>query len=289
MPELPEVESIRQYLEKEIVGKRIKHFKVLTQRSFFGKQSSIIGKFVKSMRRKGKVLHIFVGEPDICLSIHLKLSGQLLYSKNKNDSVFANNIPLANSNKMPGKTTRIIIEFDDGSALYFNDLRKFGWIKQDEFPIEPLGVDVLSILFTKKYLSRCLIKTRRPIKTVLLDQTIIAGIGNIYANDSLWLAGIHPSVKSSTLSSHQIKKLYNSILSIINESLLKRGSSAKDELYVLPDGTKGSYQNNFKVYQQTDKPCAKCNSTIVNIKISGRGTFFCPKCQVEDRNRKTLF
>jgi len=281
MPELPEVESIRLYLEKEIVGKRIEHFKVMTQRSFFGNKSSIFGKVVKSIRRKGKVLHIIIGEPDIFLSIHLKLSGQLLYSKDKNDSVFTNNIPMANSNKMPGKTTRIIIEFDDDSVLYFNDLRKFGWIKQNEFPIEPLGVDILSILFTKKYLSKCFIKTQRPIKTVLLDQTIIAGIRNIYANDSLWLAGIHPSVKSSTLNNYQINKLHNSILSIINESLQKSGSSAKDELYVLPDGTKGNYQNDFKVYQQTDKPCIKCNSTIVNIKISGRGTFFCPKCQVE--------
>lgn len=277
MPELPEVETIRLFLSKHLPGKKIIDIEIREQKQFHGEPKLVLFKTIKTIGRTGKILHIQLDH--LYLSFHLKLSGQILYAPDKDNYEFKNVIPRANSKRMPASTTRIILYFDDNSVLYFNDMRKFGWIKLSEKPEEPLALDVLSPLFTYEYFEKALQGVKRPLKAVLLDQAKMAGIGNIYANDSLWEAQIHPARKTDTLTILEKKTLYEAILKTIKEGIHYRGSSAQDELYVLPDSEKGHYQHRFKTYHQHGTPCKRCGTIIQRIVVGGRGTFFCPHCQ----------
>ena len=258
------------YLDAHIVGKTLNEVEIREKKMFFGDPKKIIGKKIVAVLRSGKVLTIQF-ENKLYLSSHLKLSGQILYSQDKDKSIF--------KNTMPGKTTRIILNFNDNSVLYFNDLRKFGWMKLNSKPEHPKGVDVLSKDFTFKYFESASAKTGRPIKVVLMDQERIAGVGNIYANDALWQAKIHPARKTNSLTTDEKKTLYRSILDTIKDGLKYKGSSAHDELYIMPDSSKGSYQNHFKAYHQHGTPCKRCRTIMMRMKLGGRGTFFCPNCQ----------
>jgi formamidopyrimidine-DNA glycosylase len=278
MPELPEVETIRLSLEKNLVGKVINSVTVLEPKQFVGDKNLIIGQSITSIERKGKVISIKLSNY-YYISIHLKLSGQLLYGDNKDQSTFKNIIPRANSTTLPSSTTRIVIGFNDNSGLFFNDLRKFGWIKLGKNPEFPPSIDVLSEEFTPEYFKSIVNKSGKPIKVLLMEQDKLAGIGNIYANDSLWEAKINPLRKANTLTADETNQLYNAIKKTISESLRLKGSSAKDELYVLPDSSKGEYQNHFKVYHRDGKPCLRDNTMIMRVKQAGRGTFYCPTCQ----------
>lgn len=278
MPELPEVETIRRSLTHDIVDKTIKQINIFVKKQFIGNEKEIIGQSIKELDRKGKVLVIKFTN-DKYLNIHLKLTGQLLYSSNKKHAQFKSIIPKTGTNTMPAKTTRIIITFTDNSVLFFNDLRKFGWLKLSNKPEVPPSPDILSKDFTSEYFQKKVVGTRKPIKLILIDQEKMSGIGNIYANDALFDARIHPLIKSNTLSSAKIKTLYTSIKKIIKEGIETKGSSAKDENYVLPDGSKGGYQYRFKVYQRDNQPCLRCKTNIQRVALGGRGTFFCPKCQ----------
>lgn len=279
MPELPEVETIRLRLHKNLVGRIIKNVTVIRAKQFIGSKKDIIGKKVISVIRKGKVISFKLSNEKY-ISIHLKMSGQLLFAENKKDVAFNSIIPFAKSNIMPGKTTRIVIVFEDDAALFFNDLRTFGWMKVGKQPEGPQSIDVLSPDFTEEYLQKVTEKTRKPIKVLLMDQEALAGIGNIYANDSLFIAKINPLRLSNTLSPDEVERLYKSIQEIIAEGLLYRGSSARDEVYVMPDGSKGSYQEHFKVYHRENKPCLRCKTPIKRIKQGGRSSFYCPICQI---------
>ncbi len=278
MPELPEVESIRLSLHTSLTGKTIAGIIALVPKQLSGDHIKTAGKKISAVQRRGKVVTILLSD-DSFISIHLKLTGQLLFSANKSNAVFDTAIPLANTNKMPGKSTGVIIEFTDDSALFFNDLRKFGWVRIGNKPEGPDSADVLSNEFTEDYLKKITSASRKPIKVLLMDQEKIAGIGNIYANDSLFSAGINPLRKSNTLAPSEISKLYRAIKDIIDEGIKHKGSSAKDEVYRLPDGSKGNYQNYFKVYQRDGKPCLKCTEKIIRIKQAGRSSFYCNKCQ----------
>lgn len=278
MPELPEVETIARALEKTIVGKEISKVEVLTKNLFHGSVNDVIGKKIASVARLGKVLAIKLSDASF-LSFHFMLSGQLLYSPNVGNAVFINSIPLAQTNKMPGKSTRVIFNFVDGSGLFFNEMRMFGWVKHSGRIEGPTGVDILSSDFTKQYFASVLSKTKRAIKIILLEQNKYAGIGNIYANEALFEAKIHLETQANKLSENQVLDLYNAIKSVIDKAIKYKGSSGKDEVYVLPDSTKGEYQNHFMVYQKNGKSCMRCNSFIVRIELGGRGTFYCPTCQ----------
>ncbi len=282
MPELPEVETIRLYLQKHLIGKTIIDIEIREPKQFHGDPKKALTKSIELIGRTGKILHIKLHDDKqpLYLSFHLKLSGQILFSQNKDNHEFKNIIPRANTKHMPAATTRIIFYFDDNSALYFNDMRKFGWVKLSERPEEPLAADILSTVFTYEYFVKALQGVKRPIKVVLLDQEKMAGIGNIYANDSLWEAKIHPARKANTLTDQEKKALYDAILKIINEGVQYRGSSAQDELYIIPDSEKGEYQHHFKTYHQHGTPCKRCGDIIQRIVVGGRGTFFCPQCQL---------
>lgn len=281
MPELPEVETIRLFLHQKLIGKEIIKADILVPKMFHGDPKELKKAVITDTDRKGKVFTLILkndGKKQY-LSFHLKLSGQILYAPDNNHAEFPHKIPLANSRQMPAKTTRMVFYFSDNSALYFNDLRKFGWAKLSHTPQYPTGVDALSKDFTEQYVLTTLTGTKRPIKTVLLDQTLISGIGNIYANDALWEAGIHPKRPTHTLTYSELKALYLAIKKTISMGLTYKGSSAKDELYVLPDSTSGQYQHHFKTYHQHGKKCHRCGTVIQKIKLGGRGTFFCPICQ----------
>lgn len=288
MPELPEVETIKRYLDKKIIKKIISDIEILSSKNFIGDKKQIIGWQIKSIKRYGKVLVFelvkFINssinkKTKKYLNFHFKLSGQLLYAKNINNAVYKNKIPFTKKNTMPANTTRVIIKFKDGSGLFFNDLRKFGWIKVTNKPLLPKGIDVLSKKFTIQIIKSLTCKTNKPIKSLLMDQDKITGIGNIYANDSLFLAKIHPLRQAKTLTKNEIKKLYKAILQEIKKGIKDKGSSGADEAFILPDGSKGKHQRNFLVYQKENQPCSRCKTPIKRIKQSGRSSFFCPKCQ----------
>ena len=278
MPELPEVETIKRFLTPNLIGKKIIDLKILSQKQFIGNPQKLINqKFIK-IKRYGKLISILLSNK-LYLNIHLKLTGELLYAKDKNNPLFKETIPFTKTNKMPANTTRIIVYLDDNSVLFFNDLRKFGWFKLSKIAEKPKGVDVLDKNFTLEYFQKIILSSKKPIKILLMDQEKIAGLGNIYANDSLFLACIHPLIKTNHLEKKKIAKLYQSIKKIIEQAIKNKGSSGADEAYILPDSSKGQHQRHFLVYQRENEPCPRCGEKIKRIKQAGRSTFFCPRCQ----------
>lgn len=277
MPELPEVETIKRNLSPNIIGRTISEIEILSPKNFFGSKENAIGKKIIRVERFGKVLVIVLNNQKY-LNIHFKLSGQMLFAKSIENATYKNPIPFTKGNKMPANTTRVIIKFKDGAGLFFNDLRKFGWIKLTDKPEKPKGTDVLSNEFTVKFLKKIL-PSKRPIKVALMDQDKITGIGNIYANDSLFLAKIHPQRLANSLTENEITKLHESIIQEIKKGIKDQGSSGADEAFILPDGSKGKHQRNFLVYQREGEPCQRCKTIIKRVKHHGRSSFFCPNCQ----------
>lgn len=261
MPELPEIETIKTYLEPRLIGKSIKDIQIIESKQFIGDISDVIGTSVKRVERIGKVLIVRLSNNKF-LNFHLKMSGQLfLNPKNENF-----------------KYVRVIITFDQNTHLYFLDMRKFGWVKvTNENELIRLN-DVLSPTYTLLYLKEKVRTSHQAIKKLIMDQSIIAGVGNIYANDALFEAKILPSRNSSTLTDNEIQRLYRSIKNIIKEGIMRKGSSAS-QVYRLPDTSKGSYQDYFRVYRKEGHPCPVCNTPIQKAVIGGRSSFFCPHCQ----------
>ncbi len=279
MPELPEVETIRLELQDEIVGKEIKSVDVLSKKQFFGNPKTLTGKKIKKVDRTGKIINILLNDGTF-INIHLKLTGQILFAPDMSHAVFKNIIPFTATNQMPCKTTRIIVYFKDGSGFFFNDLRKFAWMKINTHPEGPKSIDVLSSDFTLDYFQKTVASSKKPIKILLMDQEKMAGIGNIYANEALFIARINPERRANSLNENEIKNLHEAIKQVIREGIKYKGSSAADEAYITPKGKKGEMQNHFRVYQKEGQKCPKgCGGTIKRIKQGGRSSFFCPNCQ----------
>lgn len=290
MPELPEVEVVKLHLEPKLLQKTITKIEILSPKSFIGDPKKVINNKIIKFSRLGKQLSLHLSN-HLILLIHLKMTGQLILvspclpasggSKGDLEGLVMLGHPTSTINP---KSTRLILSFKDKSKLYFNDQRKFGWVKllsQAELvqAQSNLGLDIFDPKFTPKYLFSQLQKSRRPIKSTLLDQHYFAGIGNIYACDALFLAGIHPNPPANKISRFKALKLYRSLLSIMRQSVSAGGSTAKDNKYVKPDGTSGQNQFFFRVYQRKGEPCLKCGTKIEYLKIGARGTFFCPHCQ----------
>ena len=281
MPELPEVEVVRLFLQTHLVGKTISKLEIITPKSFVGDFKKILNKKIISTSRLGKQLSFHL-QDGLILLFHLKMTGQVIY-QGVSLGHPTPNLPTKALAEV-GKSTRLIFTFSDKSKLYFNDQRKFGWVKllsQSELveAQKNVGIDLLSPKFTPKYFYHQLQSSSRAIKQVLLDQSKFAGIGNIYANDSLFLSHIHPQNISKKISLSQSKILHQKLIKIIKESISQGGSTAKDNKYVHPDGSHGQHQFHFRVYQRENEPCLKCKTLIKKIKVGGRGTFYCPKCQ----------
>lgn len=286
MPELPEVEVVRLSLEAYLTGKRIQKIEILNKKSFIGNPRLVEGQKIIKFSRIGKQLSIYLSNGYILL-VHLKMTGQFIYG----DTLMGH--PTKDAFKqLPNKSTRIIFYFSPpsskrgtkGEILYFNDQRKFGWIKllnQTEL-VEAqsnLGRDAFAKNFTPQYVFTQLQKSRRPIKVALLDQKYFAGIGNIYANDALFLAKILPTVPANKITQSQAKSIHHHLIDIMHQSVLAGGYTAKDNQYLHPDGSKGESQFFYRVYDKKGEPCIKCGTKIKYLKLAGRGTFFCPHCQ----------
>jgi len=281
MPELPEVETIKRFLEQTILDSQIQRVEIFKDRLFVGDPDLIVNERIKSIYRRAKLLFISLSKSKH-LMIHLKMTGQIVWMPNKQSDekrLFGHPMPSLLVD-LPSKYTHIIITLNTG-ILYYNDQRQFGWIKVvDDIGKETAkyGPEPFSSAFSEQYLNEIFSNTSRQIKTVLLDQRKIAGLGNIYTNDALYLANINPLRKANILSSVEIKKLRKSIIKVLTHGIKHQGSSQKN--YIIPDGRRGKYQEHFKVYQQVGQKCNKCKKAeIVKIKQGGRSTFFCPQCQ----------
>ena len=282
MPELPEVEVVRLFLDKHLISKTISNLEILTPKSFIARPElaeGVIGQKIIKTSRIGKQLSLHL-QNGLILLFHLKMTGQIIFGH----SIFGHPTPKEDQTHLPNKSTRLIFTFSDKTQLFFNDQRKFGWVRLlDQAELAEaqnnLGVDILSPKFTPKHLQQQLKTTSRSIKLVLLDQSKFAGIGNIYANDALFLAKIHPKSASNKIPLSKIKLLHQYLIEIMLESIKNGGSTAKDNKYLRPDGTFGQNQFFFRVYQKDQEPCLICQTPIKRVKIGGRGTFYCPKCQ----------
>lgn len=251
MPELPEVETVRLFLNAKIIGKTIKFVQILNKKSLDADPKKIIGKKIIKLDRTGKQLSIYL-DGEFLLLIHLKMTGQLIFV-DKTQTILGHPTPSLYKTPLPWKSTRVVFTFSDKSKLYFNDQRKFGWIKlvkktDLKFLQANLGPDILSKDFTYPYFQKTLKTTARFIKTFLHDQSKLAGVGNIYANDALFLSKIHPQTRCNKLTKAQASTLFKNIKKVIRQGIKHGGSTAKDNMYIRPDGTKGDQQYNFLTY-----------------------------------------
>ncbi len=279
MPELPEVETIKLGLQKYLKGHKFLDVNILSKGIFEGDPKDIIGAKVIEIRRFGKGLVIDLSNKK-SLAIHIKLTGQLIYRDPK-----TKNIPVSpvKVKTLPNNATRIIFKLDRDAILYFNDLRKFAWIrvvdtdKVGEMPFfKNMGPEPFKDLTEKKF-EEIISKSKIVIKPLIMDQARIGGIGNIYANDGLFLAGIDPRRRANTLNTLEIKKLYKSIITVMEKSFKYGGASELNFVNVL--GQEGEYQMHSLVYGKKGKECPNKNGIIKKIFLGGRGTFFCEVCQ----------
>lgn len=281
MPELPEVETISRQLNEAIRGRTILSVEVLNERSFWGDAKKLCGWEIRSVSRKSKIIQMqFVHQEEVVL-VHLKMTGQLIFVDGDKRIVGGHPTPDWVS-KLPSRHTRVIWNFKDGTKLFFNDMRIFGWMKlvsRREYEMELLGKvpDVIDADFTTEYLISILKKSTKLVKQVLLDQDKIGGIGNIYVNDALYLAGIRPDRKANSLTLEEAKKVHKAAVKVIRDGIKYGGASASN--YVQVTGLGGTYQDHFLVYKKEGQKCSRCGGTIKKIKLGGRGTFYCPNCQ----------
>lgn len=289
MPELPEVETVRRGLARLIVSKKITKVDFDNQRSFPNAggdvEKFLIGSEVRDVRRRAKVLMIDLST-EYTLVIHLKMTGQLVFVGNERFGAGHPNDSLIGA--LPDKSTRVTLSFDDNTKLYFNDQRKFGWMKLiptalvSEIPfMQKVGPEPLEDEFTVDiFAERLKRKQNSTIKAAILDQTVLAGVGNIYADESLWGARIHPSRRVKSLSPAEIALLYEQIRFVMNLSIEKGGSS--NQTYVNAEGGKGSYMEFANVFRRNGLMCSRCGSEIIKLRVAGRGTHICPMCQIDE-------
>lgn len=294
MPELPEVETIRIGLSQYLVDETVKAVDFDTPKSFPNNTTQVkqflIGATITRVTRRAKVLIIDL-DTDYSLVIHLKMTGQLIFQSHTErwggghptDSLIG---------QLPDRSTRVIFTFADRSKLFFNDQRKFGWVRlipTIEVPnidfFKKIGPEPLGPEFTFEGLKTRL--KRRPksgIKAAILDQSVVAGIGNIYADELLHLAKIHPATLVSQLSTAKLKRLWQAIPVVLRLAIKNGGST--DRNYVNADGKKGNYLNFARVFRREDLPCPDCGAIIQKTRVAGRGTHFCPHCQPKPRIKK---
>lgn len=293
MPELPEIETIRRGLQGLILNTKIVQCEVLNAKSFRGDAGQIVGrKFVK-IDRKGKALLMRLDDGRTILG-HMRMTGQLIYVGNNrirsdlmNGDRFAAGHPDGNFvAEMPSRHTRVWFEFEDGGKLFFNDLRKFGFLAlmnddelaHDKFLSElapepwDMSGDVFYDILQKH--------AKTSIKAVLLNQKLICGLGNIYVDEACFMTGIFPGTLAGKLSRGQSDLLLKSACDVMQRSIDSGGSTMKD--YVKPDGSRGNYLDKFaQVFRRDGEPCLKCGTIILKTRVAGRGTHYCPKCQPE--------
>ena len=288
MPELPEVETIKRDLVKQIKGKRIKTVDVKVPKMVncsVARFKNLVAKsIVQDIKRRAKLL-IFQLSSGRYMLIHLKMTGQLIYRKKDGKVKAVGGHPIKqNLAKLPNRFSHVIFTFTDGSHLFFNDIRKFGYVKLvqkvelDELLAKNYGPEPLQADFNVSYLGKILQKRpKAKIKQLLLEQKLISGIGNIYADESLFCASIHPTRLAGQVQNSEIKKLHSCIKKILKLAINKRGTSVEN--YVDASGRQGGMVPYLKVYRRAGGKCKRCGGKIKKIVVGGRGTHYCARCQ----------
>lgn len=311
MPELPEVETVRRGLTQLVVGCTIRDVTVYDSPKSFPNDQETVEQFmygaqIAAVRRRAKVLLIDLST-DYTLVIHLKMTGQIVWiaDPNRADDELSSPPrqgaePLSRYGAghpndsligaLPDRSTRVSVQFDDGSTLYFNDQRKFGWMKLYptlEVPnidfMQRVGPEPLEDRFTStQFIPRMRRRANTTIKAALLDQTVLAGVGNIYADESLWGACIHPATRVRDVSDEQLATLLDEVKYVMNLSIEKGGST--DRNYVNAEGKRGSYIDFARVFRREGKTCPRHPDVIIEkTKVAGRGTHVCSVCQPQPK------
>jgi formamidopyrimidine-DNA glycosylase len=275
VPELPEVETVRARLEPKLVGRRLADVDIYDARLTRPYDPAEVaaelrGERVAALDRRGKYLVVRF-ESGRVLLIHLRMTGQLLHT---------------NGGPSPAddRHRRAVVRLDDGSDVIYRDMRRFGtWLLVEPEELTPyldarVGGEPLAPGFTSKRLADALAGRRAPIKAVLLDQRRLAGVGNIYADEALWRARIHPLRPAGELREDETRALHRGIRSALKAGIARQGATLST--YRTPDGGRGGMQHEFKVYGRADEPCERCGTPIEKIRAAGRGTWYCPACQV---------
>lgn len=287
MPELPEVETVRIGLSQYLPGKQVASVRHDWPKGFPNAETDVntflLHSTITGVRRRAKVLLIDL-DTSYTLVIHLKMTGQLVFRGK--DAQFGAGHPNASLvGELPDKSTRVSFAFTDGSHLFFNDQRKFGWVRllptvevENLDFFQKVGPEPLAADFTAAdFIGRLQRRHKSGIKAVLLDQTVVAGIGNIYADESLWGAKIHPETKVQDIPQPQLVDLYAALRAVLQLSIEKGGST--DRNYVNAEGKRGSYLTFANVFRREGKDCPRCGTTIIKTRVAGRGTHTCPFCQ----------
>ncbi len=289
MPELPEVETIRLQLQKYLIGHKINDVEVRYGKKLEGNPHDLRGATITGIRRFGKAQVIDL-DNGFSIVIHIKMTGQLIYQGPN----LAKNLDLSRkiTGGLGGKHTHIIFHLDKNGTLYFNDVRKFGWlhivktsdVENHKF-LKALGPEPqvddknppLNLLTLEKF-KNILGKSSRSIKIILMDQAKMGGVGNIYANDALWLGKINPKRPAKDLTTEEQKSLFEAIHTVLKAGLKYGGAS--ELAFVTPDGNEGEYQNHTLTYGHEKELCTRCKKGIITkYFLGGRGTFVCPICQ----------
>jgi formamidopyrimidine-DNA glycosylase len=274
MPELPEVETVARELRPRLAGRRVRGAEVLWRRTLANVAPrafarGIAGARIESVGRRGKLVVIELarrGADAGLLAAHLRMTGRFAVEPRGFDA---------------GPHLRVRIDLDRGESLFFTDARKFGrmWLARDLSEVAgALGPEPLSAEFTGEWLARGLRARRRMLKPLLLDQTFVAGIGNIYADESLFRARLHPLARSDRVTRAEAERLAAAIRETLRDAIARDGSSF-DAFYRTPNGRPGSYQDEFRVYGREGEPCAACGAPVRRIVVAQRGTHVCPRCQ----------
>jgi formamidopyrimidine-DNA glycosylase len=274
MPELPEVETVRTRLEPELVGRRFERVEILDSRLTrpddpAGVAAELEGERVAALDRRGKYL-IVRFESGRVLLIHLRMTGQLLHGNGATP-------PAEDAHR------RAVVRLDDGSDVIYRDVRRFGtWQLLEEEELQPylaerIGREPLVRSFTGRRLAEALEGRKAPLKAALLDQRRLAGVGNIYADEALWRARLHPLRVAGELRQAEVAALHRGIRAALKAGITRQGATLNN--YRAPDGSRGRMQEEFKVYGREGEPCERCGTPIEKIRAAGRGTWYCPFCQ----------
>jgi formamidopyrimidine-DNA glycosylase len=274
VPELPEVETVRRRLAPVLEGRRFEHVEITDPRLTRPNDPvevarELEGERVTKVDRRGKYL-IVRFESGRALLIHLRMTGSLRHAK------------AGELREDPHR--RAVVNLDDGSDVAYRDVRRFGtWLllepsEVDMYVDARVGPEPLEDAYKAKHLAEKLEKRRAPIKAAILDQRTVAGVGNIYADEALWRAKVHPLTPANELTPDEVKAVYKGIRASLQAGVRRQGSTLRD--YQLPDGSSGTAQDKFKVYGRAGLPCERCGTPIDKIRVAGRGTWYCPHCQL---------
>jgi formamidopyrimidine-DNA glycosylase len=267
LPELPEVETIRAQLAPRIVGRKLELVSILDARLTRPLDprevaAELEGTRVVALERRGKylVLRLNTGA---ALLVHLRMTGSFGFE--------------------PTSHERAVLELEGGDRLVYRDVRRFGtWLVVDAVELEPYlaeknGPEPLSARFTSAWLARQLARRRAGLKAVLLDQRVVAGLGNIYADEALWRARVNPTRPANTIEPEEVPRVRRAIRLALRKGVERQGASLRD--YAKPDGAAGEMQEEFRVYGREGEPCFRCGTLIAKTRVGGRGTWYCPYCQ----------